>query len=255
MKKCILCSNNSIRDLGKKRILGKYDVNYYQCLYCGLVYTEKPYWLDEAYSLAINMYDTGVLVRNFQCATTVRMILDKYYDSNIRALDYGGGYGIFVRLMRDRGFDFRWYDKYAEPLVCKGFEWRDEKIDLLTCFECFEHMDTPKEDIDRLVNISSEIIFSTDLYSDGYEIKGDDWFYYGLQHGQHVTFYSKVTLEYIAQKYGLKYYSVGQLHWFTKNKISQNRINMLIKRNNLLNSILKIDYKNSNKDNQSLLQK
>ena len=115
-------------------------------------------------------------------------------------------------------------------------------------------MDTPKEDIDRLVNISSEIIFSTDLYSDGYEIKGDDWFYYGLQHGQHVTFYSKVTLEYIAQKYGLKYYSVGQLHWFTKNKISQNRTNMLNKRNNLLNSILKIDYKNSNKDNQSLLQ-
>ena len=56
---------NSIgKEIFTGKILKKYDVKYYQCPECALVYTESPYWLSEAYSDAISRYDTGVMQRN-----------------------------------------------------------------------------------------------------------------------------------------------------------------------------------------------
>lgn len=224
MDKCILCEDVSVTHLGQKRILNKYDVNYFQCRKCGLIFTEKPYWLQEAYSSAICMTDTGAVERNLQCAEGVSFIVKRYYKKIGKVLDYGGGYGIFVRLMRDRGYDFCWYDKFAEPLMCRGFEWNNEKVSLITSFECFEHMDSPAEDIERMFSISNNIIFSTDLYSDGFEVKGDKWWYYCFEHGQHIAFYSKKTLEYLADKYNVNYYQLCGYHWFTDKKISRNSL-------------------------------
>jgi len=32
-------------------------------------------------------------------------------------LDYAAGYGLFVRLMRDAGYNFRWSDLYCQNLL------------------------------------------------------------------------------------------------------------------------------------------
>ncbi len=50
---------------------------------------------------------------------------------------------MFTRLMRDYGFDFLHYDKHTQNLFARGFEFHDEKIEAITCFECFEHFVNP----------------------------------------------------------------------------------------------------------------
>jgi len=36
-------------------------------------------------------------------------------------LDYAAGYGLFVRLMRDAGYNFRWSDLYCQNLFVRGW--------------------------------------------------------------------------------------------------------------------------------------
>jgi len=49
--------------------------------------------------------------------------------------------------------------------------------------------------------------------------KTSEWWYYGTEHGQHISFYSEKTLRYIAQKYKLNYYNLFGLHLITEKKI------------------------------------
>jgi hypothetical protein len=53
--------------------------------------------------------------RNINLSKMVATILLLFFDFRRKFLDYAGGYGVFVRLMRDIGFDFYWYDKS----ICK----------------------------------------------------------------------------------------------------------------------------------------
>ena len=40
-----------------------------------------------------------------------------------------------------------------------------------------------------------------------------------IEHGQHISFYSKKTFGFIAKEFELNYYNVGSLHILTKNTI------------------------------------
>ncbi len=75
MRKCPIC-NSVGKEIFTGKILKKYDVKYYQCPECALVYTESPYWLSEAYSDAISRYDTGVMQRNVMDVLLVNMLLE-----------------------------------------------------------------------------------------------------------------------------------------------------------------------------------
>ena len=72
--------------------------------------------------------------------------------------------------------------------------------------------------VDNLLKISDTIIFSTDIDPDPVPMP-KDWWYYGLEHGQHIDFYSATTFEYIANQFGLNYYNIGSLHIIIKKTI------------------------------------
>jgi 2-polyprenyl-3-methyl-5-hydroxy-6-metoxy-1,4-benzoquinol methylase len=77
-------------------------------------------------------------------------------------LDFGGGHGILTRLMRDYGFDFYHYDKYAENLFACGFEGGlNERYNVITSFENFEHFVSPMDEIEKLLSITDTIYFTT----------------------------------------------------------------------------------------------
>jgi len=107
---CKICGEQS-NEFDKAKILGKYDVRYYHCYKCGFVQTEEPYWINEAYSGAFASTDTGTMARNMQNTTNL-LFLMKFVDKG-PCLDFGGAYGVLTRMMRDYGFDFYNYDKYA----------------------------------------------------------------------------------------------------------------------------------------------
>lgn len=209
--KCKIC-NTENKSCFSEKILGKYQIDYYQCSNCRFVQTEEPFWLEEAYLESINLSDTGYMVRNLFYVKRLTILLTLLFGNKGKYLDCAGGYGVFVRLMRDIGFDFYWDDKFTKNLFSVGFEKRKEKgFNAITLFEAFEHFVEPMKEIESLLKISKTIIFSTDLYPQPLP-KPTDWWYYGLDHGQHISFYSEDTFEYISRKLGIHYNRVGSLH-------------------------------------------
>ena len=131
--RCKICETE-IKKCFTEKIMLKYEVDYFHCSNCDFVQTEEPYWLNEAYSRPINLSDTGYMTRNLFYSKRLTILLYLLFGKNGRYLDYAAGYGVFVRLMRDIGFDFFWDDKYTQNLFSSGFEWdQNFNIDAISC--------------------------------------------------------------------------------------------------------------------------
>lgn len=214
---CKIC-DSSTDFFSEARILYKYDIKYFKCPECGFIQTEEPYWLEESYSEVINRSDVGLIKRNLDLSKITKSVINFQFNKSSKYIDYGGGYGIFVRLMRDNGYDFYWKDSFCENLFAKDFEAMNEKYELLTAYEVFEHLKDPIEETKKMLNLSDNILFSTFIIPSN-EPKPDEWWYYALDHGQHISLYSKKSLEALAQKSGMYLYSNNKnIHLLSKIK-------------------------------------
>lgn len=213
-------------------ILNRYNVTYFVCNACGLLQTEPPYWLDEAYTEAIAICDTGLVSRNVSMSRKLAPLLYFLMDKKGRYLDVAGGYGVLTRLMRDIGFDFYWSDPYCTNILAKGFEHNPgDSFSAITAFEVLEHVQEPVSFIAdnlKMANAST-IIFSTELY-EGNPPGPEDWWYYALPSGQHVSFYKRSTLEAIARKLSLNLYSTGNFHMLTSKTINALMFRLMVSR-------------------------
>ncbi len=218
---CKICSG-AVGFFAQATVLGKHCIAYYRCNECGFIHTEEPYWLEEAYSGAITESDVGLVGRNLKLAIKAQAIITTWFDSSKCFLDFAGGYGMLVRLMRDAGYDFRWLDKYCHNLFAKGFEADVSKrgnYELVTVFEVFEHLHNPLAEIENIASYSRNILFSTEIIPKEVP-QPDSWWYYGLNHGQHISFYTLQSLQAIAAKLSLNFYSNGcSLHLFTEKRL------------------------------------
>ena len=205
------------------KVMGRHDVQYFRCPTCGFVQTEEPYWLAEAYADAIARSDVGLVERNQRLAVVARAVIGAFFKPGGRFLDYGGGYGLFVRLMRDRGFDFWRFETNCTNLFAAGFDIGPEAVaacELVTAFEVFEHLVNPLQDIQRMLRYSGSILLSTSLMPPSAPEPGG-WWYYALEHGQHVSLYTREALARIAANFGLNLCSDGtSLHLLTAKKVS-----------------------------------
>ena len=218
---CKICGQDTL-PYARATIIGSYDIQYFQCPSCGFVQTEEPYWLDRAYSSAISDIDIGVVNRSVTFSRLTRNLILACFDSNATFLDYGGGPGVFVRMMRDAGFDFYIFDKYCENTFARGFEANlgpGVHYELTTAFEVFEHFVSPLDEIEQMLRHSRSLLFSTLLLPPGNPVPGN-WWYYALEHGQHVSIYTHRALATIAQVFGLRLYSNhSSLHLLTDKTI------------------------------------
>jgi hypothetical protein len=142
-------------------------------------------------------------------------------------VDWAGGCGLFVRLMRDQGFPFYWQDRYSENVLAKGFDWATRgdvgKASVVTAFEVLEHVPDPLEFFRQVLGeTGARSIFFTEVLHAGTHVD-PEWFYFAPVTGQHISFYSAKTLRTIAQRLGMHLHSRGMLHFMTSNPVNVRR--------------------------------
>lgn len=74
MDKCPLCQNGR-EIIFTAKVLGKYPVEYSACRHCGLIQTQEPTWLEDAYAEAISVLDTGIISRNIDISAKLTVLL------------------------------------------------------------------------------------------------------------------------------------------------------------------------------------
>lgn len=215
-------TQGATKHLFTEKVLNKYDVGYFQCEETGFIQTTEPTWLDEAYASPIASLDIGLLDRNIHFSKIVYSIIRKWFPSDGKYVDFGGGYGVFTRLMRNRGIQFFRQDPLCKNLFADHFDWaehsnRDSKADMVTAFEVCEHIVEPHQLFETLFSISDSIFFSTSLIPKPTPKSIADWWYFLPETGQHVSFYSLDSLRYLAKRFNASLSSNGtSLHFITR---------------------------------------
>jgi hypothetical protein len=220
MENCRICAAET-RLFDTATVLGKYEASYYQCTACDFIQVADPHWLAEAYSSAITSTDLGYVGRNLATALITKACISCHFSGSTTYVDYGGGYGLLVRLLRDLGYDFYLWDKYCQNIFANGFEATPgARYDLLTSFEVFEHLLDPIQEVEKMLKLSGSILFSTTVPpTPAPKIK--DWWYYSPHHGQHIAFYSVKSLQALARRFNLKLVTNREkFHVLTPSKIS-----------------------------------
>lgn len=192
------------RFLFRHTVLGHHVAEYYLDESIGYIFVKSPHWLDEAYSDAIAITDTGCLARNRRNVEIVSRAL-AIAGRAPRGVDLGGGYGLFVRGMRDAGYDFSWTDKYATNLFAIGFEAAPGAYPCAAAFEVLEHLENPLvflEDAKR--TYQSDLIFVSATLFDPTRPPDLEWWYWAFETGQHISFFSCQSLEWMAQRLGMQ---------------------------------------------------
>lgn len=221
---CRLCGKNASQVL--RLPMRNRPTDLFLCNHCDYLQTEQPTWLDEAYAEnPINRSDTGILqrqVKALRATAATYMALDL----SGPVLDDAGGYGLLVRKLRDRGMVAYWHDAFTENLFARGFEWAQrlkkyptERPELITLFEVLEHLVDPVSEIGERLKKADHVLLSTTLRPE--QVPKENWVYYGLDHGQHIGFFSVGSLEQLAKILGVRVLTDGKtLHLFTRSKLS-----------------------------------
>jgi Methyltransferase domain len=210
---CRVCGAAS-RCIGSMRILGRHEPRYHQCPACGFVQTDGPWWLDEAYADAITATDLGLLARCSSLAVRIPSVLACTGALRGAVLDWGGGYGTLTRMLRDRGIDCRHWDPHCRNVHAPGFESSLDarpRWDAVLAVEVLEHLADPWEFLRPAAARTDLILATTALVGEPAPPLGS-WWYWAPEHGQHVSFYARRTMERIARELGMTYVPAGQVH-------------------------------------------
>jgi Methyltransferase domain len=255
---CKIC-NSSVTKKFEKTILNKYkNIGYFECENCAFIQINEPTWLNEAYQSAITSLDIGILYRNELLKSTTIQIINTFFQDAKLLLDYAGGYGIFTRIMRDAGFNYYWEDKFCENIFAKHFTINDietKKFDFVTAFEVLEHMENPMEELSEIFSYSHNVLISTELIPEKSLI--ENWWYIAPETGQHISFYTKKSLELIAEKYDCNYYNISEtVHLFTKKELDLTNLSPKPVKTTILQKIFKKKSKGRelNMERKSLLE-
>lgn len=211
---CRLCGGDS-EDAFQALVLGEHEVAFARCRGCGSLQSERPHWLDQAYADPRPLTDTGIVQRTLDDAMLVDAIMTRFgVGQGATCVDWGGGNGLFARTMRDRGYDFYCYDRYVANFYLPFHDARRNgiaKATVLTAFEVLEHLPDPATDLSDLFAFEPDLLIAS---SATYADQGADWPYLSLDNGQHVFFYSLAALEMVAERFGYRLASDGNLHIF-----------------------------------------
>ena len=221
---CKVCGCDRVRPLFSATVLGAYHATVVECPSCGFQYFPNAQeWLEEAYSSPIASTDTGIVARCLSLHKTISSFLSINYKRGY-VLDWGSGSGLLVRLLRDSGYESFGYEPYTTPVLAAGYTFKDHQsaqqkapFRAVIAVEVLEHLIDPREFMSSVLSMTDTLIFTTELLNDNKV--GKAWWYYSVETGQHIGFYTINSLERLASDYGCSYYTCPSqaIHIFTRN--------------------------------------
>ena len=201
------------------QVLGDTAATFHNCTTCDSIIVLEPHWLERSYATTLFPDpDSGALRRTLYVNRYIRRmrgvgLLPRRY----RSLDYGSGLGMLVALQLDRNAAARGFDRYAEPrfaqLECTK-ELPEGPFDLITAVEVFEHLLDPIEVLTSLrqrLAPRGVVLISTELYQRYRFPDPSRWPYLALDHGQHITLFTRDGLRRTAAAAGLRH--VYTVNW------------------------------------------
>jgi hypothetical protein len=190
-------------------------VTYLRCSACDFLFTRDfDSWSEADFGAKIYNADYALVDPDFaeqRPAANASFIIRNFGASGqkIRVLDYGGGEGKLMDLLRANGF--RIVNTY-DPFSSKYNVSDGQKYDLITAFEVFEHVPDPIatiRDIAKRLKPESLLLFSTLLQPADFAEVGLDWWYVGPRNG-HISLHSGNSLALLLKQCGLTLASASQ---------------------------------------------
>ena len=197
---CRLCGG-ATKPLFSRIVMDRYEARYTECAGCGSLQTESPSWLSEAYQGPLASADTGAAQRTLYCQMAVYWLYRILgLPRTAILLDFGGGEGLLVRLLRDLRMVSFLEDRYGRGAFSGPFRYDGATPpSVITSFEVWEHLLECQSTIDTLFARRPNAMFiSTEIYTG----QSQDWWYLGAESGQHIFFYSRKAMEMIAARHG-----------------------------------------------------
>ena len=231
---CCVCGTQTVLQF-EAQFIQQHTAALHLCPSCEFICVSRVTWLDEAYSSAIAVTDTGIVARNWTTAGALHSFAYLAGLRDKRGLDLGGGPGLLVRLLRDYGLDFRWSDPHAENIFARGCEDDGGQYDWLAMIEVFEHLENPRAFLEDAISRYSprSIVFTTLPRPE--LIPGKSWWYWSFETGQHISFVTQKTLQTLAARLGFELVSHGTFHLLTRERnqaaalrIATSRLNRIL---------------------------
>jgi hypothetical protein len=176
-------------------------------------------------------YDLGGVSRPTLNSVLTKAVINCFFDAGGRFLDFGGGYGVFTRWMRDEGYNFFHYDQHCLNLFAPGHEGDISgsiRYELITAFEVFEHLTEPAKTVAHLLSISDSVFLSTEVLPVPPPAIAD-WWYYGPEHGQHIAFFPRSALQQLAARFNANYYTNGgPIHLISRQHMSEKMFRLVL---------------------------
>ena len=220
---CRACGS-ATAPFARSRVLGDVPAAYERCDRCGLVMAVDPRWLDAAYAAPITRLDIGLLDRCLLLANVTSAVLRSERLRHGRFMDWAGGYGTVTRLMRDRGFDFVHWDPMTSNMFAQGHDATTldaDHYDAVTGFEVLEHLEDPAKALEPVARSTDRLLVTTQVLPSP-PPRPEDWWYYTLETGQHITLYSPDALRRLAERLAFDGVISGSfLHLFYRGRVSR----------------------------------
>jgi len=188
---CPIC-RSEVAHFSTITIRGNISGEYKICKNCKFIYAQDPKWLEESFTDSLNSLDIGSVDRCNIVADFVEVLLKSLKVDNPKVLDWGGGYGLLTRILRDRGVSCFHYDPYVDPLFAKNTVLTSNtKFDLVILSEVMLHMTSPVDTLSELLAISKHVVFTAVVAPPDVS---PEWWYFMPDTGQHVTIFSERSI-------------------------------------------------------------
>ena len=199
---------------GLRLPLSGVPIYYRRCAACAFLFTDafddwsddqfKKYIYNESYRDIDPDYET--IRPQSNAADVVR--LWSAYKEDTRVLDYGGGNDAFCTALRAHGFPVA---VSYDPMVPERAQLPEQKFELVTSFETFEHTPDPAGTIAKILECVAEpglVMYSTLVQPADFDSHGLNWWYVGPRNG-HVSIYSRQALQIAWNRHGYKAVSLA----------------------------------------------